>query len=136
MSQITVRQIEETMMMASDSNGHSIVIGRSADPNFTWAGVKPSDLLLVAAASCSGYDVITILTKQKEPFQGITITCTGEQNNDPPYKFTKIHLHFIVEGHVKEEKLKKAIQLSKDKYCSVTNSLTVPVTSSYEIIPE
>ena len=74
MSQITVRQIEGTMMMASDSNGHSIVIGRSADPDFTWAGVKPSDLLLVAAASCSGYDVVQILTKQREPFQGLKIT--------------------------------------------------------------
>jgi putative redox protein len=122
------------MMAASDSNGHSVVIGRSPDPQFMWAGMKPSDLLLVAAASCSAYDVIEILTKQREPLEDLKVICSAEQRREPPYKFTSLHLHYIVYGAVKAEKLERAIRLSEEKYCSVTNSLDVPVSSDYEIV--
>ena len=132
---ITLRWIEETMSVVSDSNGHSIVVGRSPDPQFTWIGVKPSDLLLMAAASCAAYDVVEILTKQREPLEDLKIQCHGEQMPDPPYTFTSIHLFYIVRGNVNPDKLEKAIRLSEDKYCSVISSLRpgVPVTSDYEI---
>ncbi|GAH69269.1 unnamed protein product, partial [marine sediment metagenome] len=60
MANITLRWIEEKLMMASDSNGHSVVIGRSPEQQFEWEGVKPSDLLLMSVASCSAYDVVEI----------------------------------------------------------------------------
>lgn len=134
MGKVIVRQIEKTMMAASDSNGHSVVLGRSPYPQFEWVGMKPSELLLVAAASCSAYDVIEILTKQREPLQDLQVVCSGEQMSDPPFKFTSIHLHYMVYGAVKAEKLDKAILLSQEKYCSVTNSLDVPVSYDFEII--
>jgi len=132
---ITLRWIEGTMSVVSDSNGHSIVVGRSPDPQFTWIGVKPSDLLLMAAASCAAYDVVEILTKQREPLEDLKIQCSGEQMPDPPYTFTSIHLLYSVRGKVNPDKLEKAIRLSEDKYCSVISSLRpgVPVTSDYEI---
>ena len=136
MGSITLRWIEKTMMMASDSNGHSIVIGRSPDPEFVWSGVKPSDLLLVAAASCSCHDVVEILAKQREPLQDMKVICTGEQNNEPPYRFTQLHLKFMAYGPVKAERVEKAIQLSVEKYCSVINSLNMPVSTEFEIITE
>jgi putative redox protein len=62
--------------------------------------------------------------------------CSGEQQSDPPYMFTKIHLHYRVKGEVNTEKLERAIKLSEDKYCSVIASLRpgVPITSSYEVM--
>jgi putative redox protein len=136
MSTITLRWVEGYLMMASDSNGHSIAIGRSPDPQHVWAGVKPSELLLIAAASCSAYDVIEILTKQREPFVDLKVLCSGEQLPDPPYSFLKIHLHYQVYGNVSSEKLEKAIHLSEEKYCSVISTLrpSVLVTSDFEII--
>jgi putative redox protein len=135
MGAITLRWVEDKMMVASDSNGHSIVIGRSPDPQHQWIGVKPSDLLLMAVASCSSYDVVEILTKQREPLEDLKVFCTGDQITDPPYTFTNIHLHYQVTGAVNPEKLERAIHLSEDKYCSVISTLRqgAAVTSDFEI---
>jgi putative redox protein len=136
MGTITLRWVEDHLMVASDSNGHSIVIGKSPEPQHDWAGVKPSDLLLMAVASCSTYDVVDILTKQREPFLNLKVLCSGEQSPDPPYAFLKIHLHYLVYGKVNPKKLEKAIHLSEEKYCSVISALRpgVPIISDFEII--
>lgn len=136
MSTITLRLVEDHLMMANDSNGHSIVIGRSPDPQFQWMGVKPSDLLLMAVASCSAYDVVDILAKQREPLAGLQVICTGDQAPEPPWTFTHIHLKYIVTGAVKAQKLEKAIRLSEEKYCSVISSLRpgVQFSNEYEIV--
>jgi putative redox protein len=120
-------------MLASDSNGHTIAIGRSPDPQFVWAGVKPSDLLLMAVAACAAYDVVEILTKQREPLEDLKVICSGEQMSEPPYTFTCIHLRYEVDGLVNPEKLQRAISLSEEKYCSVITTLKagVPVTSEF-----
>jgi putative redox protein len=137
MGAITLRWIEDKMMAVSDTNGHSIIVGRSPDPQYQWVGVKPSDLLLMAVASCSAYDVVDILTKQRERLDDLKITCTGDQMSDPPYTFTCIHLHYQISGAVNPEKLERAIRLSEDKYCSVISTLRpgVPITSDFEILP-
>jgi putative redox protein len=136
MGKITLRWIEGTMLAGSDSNGHSVVIGKSPEPDHVWAGIKPSDLLLLAAASCASQDLVEILVKQREPLDDLKVTCEGEQMPDPPYTFTHIHIHYLIKGRVNSEKLEKAIHLSEDKYCSVISTLRpgVPISSDYEII--
>jgi len=137
MAKIVLRQVEGQLMVGTDSNNHSVVIGKSSDEPPVWMGVKPSELLLMAAASCSGYDVVEILTKQRQPFHDLVVTCTGEQMPQPPSTFTHIHLHYQLHGAVEAEKLERAIQLSMEKYCSVTTTIRpdTPVTHSYEILP-
>ena len=136
MGKITLRWIEGVMMAGSDSNGHSVVIGRSPDSEHVWAGIKPSDLLLLAVASCSSHDVVEILTKQREPLEDLKVTCEGDQMPDPPYTFTRIHVHYLIKGRVNPEKLDRAIHLAEDKYCSVISTLRPggPITSDYDII--
>ncbi|MBP1693881.1 MAG: hypothetical protein H6Q37_1764 [Chloroflexi bacterium] len=135
MGTVTLRTVEGHLMVASDSNGHSIVIGKSPDPGFTWYGVKPSDLLLMSAAACSAYDVVEILGKQKQPMRDLKIIVQGDQAPEPPYEFTRIHLHYVVYGKVDSQKLEKAIRLSEEKYCSVLCTLRpgVPLSSDFEI---
>jgi putative redox protein len=98
--------------------------------------MKPSDLLLLSAASCSTHDVAMILNKQRQPLQGLEVVCTGEQMPEPPFSFTNIHLHYIVKGQCNPEKVARAIQLSEEKYCSILNTLrgTVALTSDFELI--
>lgn len=122
-------------MVGTDSFGHPLVIGSWPEQSPEWAGLKPSDLLLLSAASCSAYDVVMILQKQREPLRGLEVTCSGVQQPDPPYAFTALHLHYIAFGPVAEPKLARAIHLSEEKYCSVVNTLrpTVAITSDYEI---
>ncbi len=136
MSTVVVKWVESQLMTGVDSYGHPVVIGSWPERQPEWAGLKPSDLLLLAAASCSAYDVIMILTKQREPLNGLEVTCTGEQLPDPPYTFTRIHLHYTVKGAVNPNKLARAIRLSEEKYCSVINTLkpNVEITSDYEIV--
>lgn len=136
MGSVTLRWVEGTMQLASDSNGTSIVIGRSPDPEHGWAGVKASDLLLISAAACAAHDVIEILRKQREPLEELKVICTGEQLSEPPYTFTSIHLHYLASGAVRRASLEKAIDLSENKYCSVISTLRpgVPITSDFEII--
>lgn len=124
------------MMIGMDSRGTTLVIGNDSDSDPEWIGLKPSDLLLLAAASCTAYDVVTILNKQREPVQGLEIVCTGEQFSEPPNAFIGIFLKYIIKGPVNEEKLKKAIRLSEEKYCSVISTLRpgMRIENTFEII--
>jgi putative redox protein len=136
-STVHLKWIDATLMAGMDSRGRTLVIGTNQEADPQWLGVKASDLLLLAAASCSTYDVINILSKQREPVRNLDVVCTGEQNKEAPYSFISLHLHYIVSGVVDSQKLEKAIHLSEDKYCSVVNTLrpTVKVTHDYEIKP-
>ncbi len=136
MGTVTIKWIDSKLMTGVDSFGHPLVIGTWPEKEPQWAGQKPSDLLLLAAASCSAYDVIMILTKQREPLAGLEVICTGEQESEPPYQFTSIHLHYAVKGPLNPKKVERAIRLSEEKYCSVINTLkpAVDITSDFKII--
>jgi len=135
-STVQLKWVDATLMAGIDSGGRTIMMGHMPGEPADWRGMKASDLLLLAAASCSTYDVVTILKKQREPLDKLDVVCTGEQLKEPPYRFVRIHLHYVARGAVSADNLAKAIQLSEDKYCSVINSLRpqVEVTSDFEII--
>lgn len=136
MGSVAVKWIESQLMTGVDSYGHPLVIGSWPEQEPAWAGLKPSDLLLLAAASCSAYDVVMILSKQREQLAGLEVVCSGEQAPEPPYAFTHIHLHYVVNGAVNRDKVARAIRLSEEKYCSVLNTLkpTVKLTSDFELL--
>jgi putative redox protein len=125
-----------TTMVGVDSRGTPTVIEVWPDHEPQWRGLKASDLLLMSAASCSAYDVITILRKQREPLEGLEVFCTGEQDSEPSSRFTHIHLTYQFKGDINPEKVKRAIQLSEEKYCSVIKTLRgrVDITSDYVIM--
>lgn len=135
-SNVNVKWVEATLMIGSDSRGRPVTIGSKVGDDGEWLGLKASDLLLLSAAACSTYDVVTILTKQRENLTSLNVKCTGVQNSEPPYAFVSIHLHYVVKGGVSSEMLEKAIRLSEDKYCSVIATLRqgVAITSDYELI--
>lgn len=133
---VTVKWVDSMLMTGFDSNGQSVVIGRDKDRKPELVGLKASDLLLLAAASCTAYDVVMILTKQREPLEDMEVLCTGEQLEEPPYTFTRIHIKYILTGDLDPAKVERAIKLSEDKYCSVVSTLkpAIPdLTNEYEI---
>lgn len=135
-STVSLKWIDSVLMTGLDSRGRPIVIGGKVGAQPEWVGVKPSDLLLLAAASCSAYDVITILVKQRQPLAGLEVTCTGEQSTEPPYAFVRMHLHYVIKGAVSADNVERAVQLSQEKYCSVIATLrpVVEIGSDFEII--
>ena len=98
------------------NNSHIEIDGR--------AGFSPKALLLSGLAGCSGIDVVEILEKMRVPFASLEIEVETEQTEGPPKVFRDIHIHFIVTtGEENRDKVKKAIDLSLEKYCGVSAML-------------
>ncbi len=137
MGTVSLKWLDSQLMVGADSRGTPLVMGSWAEKDPQWTGLKPSDLLLLAAASCSAWDVISILRKQREPMESLEVQCSGEQQQDPPWNFTHIHLHYVVRGSLDPKKVERAIALSEEKYCSVINTLRpgVQVTHDFEVLP-
>lgn len=134
MAKAKVIWIENKQFVGIDSSNHSVVLSTQDEDNAV--GVKPSDMLLVAVASCTAVDVVGILDKKRMPLSAMTIQVEAEQEEEPPWTFKTIHLHFQVAGkNLTEEDVHKAIELSESKYCSVAASVreTVEITFSLEI---
>jgi len=98
--------------------------------------VSPMETVLMAAAACSSIDVEIFLNKMRQPFDRIEVEVKGEQVDAVPAVFSDIHLHYKIYGNVKPEKAKKAVEMSMEKYCSVSIMLqnSVTMTHSHEII--
>ena len=100
-------------------------------------GVKPSDMLSMALIGCSSVDVVEILQKQRQDLQQLKVTAESTQDDDPPWRFRKIHIHYQAIGKgIDLEKLGKAIQISEEKYCSVYATLkdAIEITHDYEVV--
>ena len=135
MGSTTVQWTGGKRFIGIDSTCHSVVISTPAEG----VGMKPSDLLLVAIASCSAVDVVEILSKKRMPLANMEISTTGEQDSEPPWTFRKIHMHFKLSGkNLTEKAAAQAIQLAEEKYCSVAATIraTVEITTDFEILPE
>jgi putative redox protein len=127
----------EGLYVGIDTNKHSVVISTQDEENRV--GMKPSDLLLVALASCTAVDVVSILRKKRQTLRQLEILADGEQEADPPWRFRRIHLTYRVRGeNLTPEAVGRAIELSESRYCSVSASLRpqVEITTSFEIWPE
>lgn len=119
---------DSQMFIGRDSFGHVLVSGSwPQDGNEEWQewkGLKPSDLLLLSLASCSAYDVVMILGRQRQKLANLYVSVDGRQAADPPYQFTDIHLHYTLAGeNLDEKKVERAIQLSEERYCSVAATI-------------
>jgi putative redox protein len=133
MGSATVKWVKGQQYVGTDSTNHAIVISTPMEG----VGVKPSDLLLMAAAACTAVDVVDILAKKRMPLSLLEISSSGEQDEDPPWTFRKIHLHYKVGGkNLTEKAVEQAIELSETKYCSVSATLraTAEITTSFELV--
>jgi putative redox protein len=132
-----VRWVEKRQFVGTDSSKHSVVMSSQDKDNAT--GMKPSELLLVALAGCTSYDVVDILEKKRQKLTGLEVTVTGEQEPDPPWTYRKIHVHYVVRGKgLREKAVRDAIELSDEKYCSVSATVrgAAEVISDYTIVEE
>jgi putative redox protein len=92
------------------------------------AGLSPVELLAAATAACMGVDLVHILRKARQPVEGMRVSFIGERAQTEPHRFTAIRLEFTIAGAVGQAQADRAVQLSRDKYCSVWNSLREDTT--------
>ncbi len=133
---VEIRWVEGEFFVGMDRYGNTLTIGSTPGRDPEWKGIKPADLLMLGLIGCSGYDLVTILQKQRQKITGIAIRATGDQLDVEPYAFTKIHVEYILRGsNLNRDFVARAIELSEQKYCSVYSTLknTVQLSSSFKI---
>lgn len=101
-------------------SGHKVKMDIAIEKGGENTGPPPIQLLLVALGGCTGIDLVSIMEKKRAKLQEIEIKIDAEQAQDYPKVFRKIHLEFLLKGeNLKEADIKHAVELSKNKYCSV-----------------
>lgn len=120
---VKLEWLRSRMFVGTDHLGVSIAIGYDEESDLEGKAVNPSDLLMLAAASCSAYDVVQILEKAKQPLEGLKVDVQAEQSQESPYPYISLHFNYIIQGDVDPDKIKRAMQLSEEKYCSVLATL-------------
>ena len=133
MSQARVRWITGKQFIGTDSTNHSVVLSTPDEG----IGMKPSELMLVALASCTAVDVVEILAKKRTPLESLEIEVDGQQDSEPPWTFRKIHVHYKLRGQgLTDKSVAQAIELSEEKYCSVAATLrgVAEITTSFELL--
>lgn len=136
-TKITMNRLDDHINFeAINAKGNSILMDGSEKIGGKNNGVSPMETLLMGVAGCSSIDVVLILKKMKQDIHDIKVSVEGDvEKVEFAKEYSHIRVHFDVWGDVKENKLKKAIALSLEKYCSVSKMLekTAEISSSYKI---
>lgn len=107
---------KEMRFLAKPDSGHTVVLD-DAQGN---TGIRPMEAVLVALGGCTGMDVVSILKKMKVDFKGFRVEIYAERADTHPKVYTYVRVNYIFSGtNLPMEKLERAVQLSRDKYCSV-----------------
>lgn len=118
---------QEGVYFYGTAGKHSIAIEGPPESGGQNRGARPMESVLIGLASCSAYDVVSILAKSRQPLGKLEIDVTSERADSIPKVFTKIHLHFRFAAKdgatLDDEALARAIDLSENKYCSVSKML-------------
>jgi len=118
--------------VATGGSGHSTVIDGDRE-----TALSPMEMLLLGTGGCACIDVVMILKKARQKVVDAWVEIGGERREEMPRYFTRIEMHFVVKGlSIKEDRVRHAIQLSMEKYCSASAQLAAlaEISTSYEII--
>ncbi len=133
---ITLQRLNDAVHFeAKNDDGNTIHLDGSPDIGGEGKGVRPMQALLMSLAGCSSMDVVSLLKKMRQPLEDMRVEVNGERVDEIPAVFKKIHMQFILKGDLDEEKARKAIGMSVEKYCSVAKMLdkTAEITWDVEI---
>ena len=131
--------VDGLQFVGEAESGHAIVMDGNAEVGGKNTGLRPTELLLIGLGGCSGMDIVSILKKKKQDLRGLEINVTGQKAENYPKKFTDMNIEFLVKGrNLSEDAVKRAVDLSMDKYCSVKATIegSAKVTWSYRIVEE
>lgn len=134
---VAIERINNAVQLkAVNEEGNEVIFDGSPEIGGEGGGARPMQVVLMSLGACSSMDVLSILKKMREEVQSYNVEITGERADAVPAVFTKIHVHYLFKGKLNANNVARAIQLSMEKYCSVTKMLepTVEITHSFKII--
>jgi OsmC-like protein. len=114
-------------------SGHPLLMDASESFGGENRGPRPVELLLGALSGCTGIDILSILKRMRLEPASFRMELEGERAEEPPKRFTRIHIHYLFEGDLPEDKVDRAIRLSMEKYCTVAHSLNAEITYDFTL---
>ena len=134
----TVKWADGAMFVGEAGSGHSVVMDGPEDLGGRNLGPRPMEMLLLGTGGCSIYDVLGMLKKSRQQVVDCRVEIDADRADVVPAVFTRINLHFVVTGvGLKENQVKRAVELSAQKYCSASIMLGAAgaeITHSFEIV--
>ena len=134
----TVKWTDGAMFVGESGSGHTVVMDGPEDLGGRNLAARPMEMLLLGTGGCSLYDVLAMLKKSRQQVVDCRVELDAQRADAVPAVFTQINMHFVVTGvGLKESHVKRAIELSAEKYCSASIMLGaagVEITHSYEIV--
>ena len=132
-----VKGIEGVSFAGQSGSGHSVVMDGAPESGGQDLGVRPMEMLLIGLGGCTAFDVVSLLRKSRQAVTDCAVELAAERAETVPKVFTRIHAHFVVTGRdLDPAKVARAVELSAEKYCSVTLMLqkTAEITYDFEIV--
>jgi putative redox protein len=133
-----VKWTDGRQFVAESGSGHSVVIDGPPDHGGHNTGPRPMEMLLMGMGACTAFDILNILEKARADVTDCVASLEAERADEVPSVFTRIHVHFTVSGRgLKESQVKRAVELSAEKYCSASIMLGkggVEITHAYTIV--
>ena len=138
--QARVNWVENVMFVAESGSGHAVVVDGAPEAGGRNLGMRPMELVALGVASCSSFDVVTILRKARQKISRCEASISAKRADAVPAVFESIHFHFRIAGtNLNKAQVARAIELSAEKYCSASIMLKqagVIITHDYEIEEE
>lgn len=134
--QTRIKWIENVMYIGQSGSGHSVVMDGPPEYGGTNMGFRPMEMLLLGLGGCSAFYVMHILKKARQPVLDCQVLIDAQREKEEPKLFTHIQLHFILTGEgLNPKQVQRAIELSSEKYCSVSLMLSkkVEIEVDFEI---
>lgn len=125
--------------VAESGSGHAVVMDGAPEAGGRNLGFRPMEMLLAGTGGCTAFDVVLILKRGRHAVSGCEVKLSADRAESDPKIFTRIHFHYRVKGKgLKPEVVARAIELSKDKYCSASIMMakTADITHDFEIVEE
>ena len=134
MQEASIKWVGGEQFLATSPSGHALAIDSDRASN---TAPGPMELLLMALGACTGTDVVSILKKKRQKLEWLEIICSGKRAEEPPKVWVQLEVLYRLRGKLDEAAVKRAIELSEQKYCSVSAMLqkTAKLTWRYEILP-
>lgn len=132
-----VKWVENACFLGESGSGHAVVMDGPPDHGGRNLGVRPMEMLLLGMGGCAAFDVLHILKKARQTVEDCYVELEAQRAETEPKVFTAIHVHFVVQGAgLKEAQVKRAVELSAEKYCSASIMLgkVAEITHDYEIV--
>jgi putative redox protein len=134
MKQETLLSWKGNMEFETELNGHKLTLDASPESGGNDKGARPKMLMLTSLAGCTGMDVVMILKKMKIEPEAFNVRVDGYLTEDFPKYYEKMHIIYEFKGdNLPVDKLRKAIELSQEKYCGVSAVYRKAIELSYEI---